>query len=142
MTSFPHDPSSGDGSREVHLSFISRHKLPITIPSTNSNAFTLTVDLNGDGILDLVSNPSGGIAVRLGNGDGTFQVPAIYDSTDVAAGMVAGDFNADGKVDVAFLAIGASSTSLTLLLGNGDGSFQNPLHFLLSAASWDLSQLH
>jgi hypothetical protein len=103
----------------------------VPIFSTYSNNATLTADLNGDGILDLVSNPPGGIAVRLGNGDGTFQAPVIYDNTDGAAGVVAGDFNADGKVDVAFLAIGVSSTSFTLLLGNGDGSFQDPLHFLL-----------
>ena len=34
-------------------------------------------DFNGDGIPDIVSAPHGGIAVSLGNGDGTFAAPLI-----------------------------------------------------------------
>ncbi len=47
----------------------------------------------------------------LGNGDGTFSAPVL------------GDFNGDGKLDVA---VSSSNTAIDLLLGNGDGTFQNP----------------
>jgi hypothetical protein len=43
--------------------------------------------------------------------------PAV---TPGAANMAIGDFNRDGKMDVAL----ANGTNLTLLLGNGDGTFQ------------------
>ncbi|PYL53701.1 MAG: hypothetical protein DMF29_07710, partial [Verrucomicrobia bacterium] len=77
------------------------------------------------------------VSVLLGNGDGTFQ-PAItiasFSPNSVGAVSV-GDFNGDGKADVAvalFLGLSeVSSTglydSIAVLLGNGDGSFQAPL---------------
>ncbi len=103
----------------------------------------VTADFNGDGILDLAvlyaaSNPSGqaGVAILLGNGDGTFGAP-----TEFAAGsgpnlfsMAVGDFNGDGKPDLAvagYVEIDTPPFSLTpqlgILLGNGDGTFAPPL---------------
>ena len=68
-------------------------------------------DLNGDGKPDIiVSNEcvtssdcsSGVVAVLLGNGDGTFQTAVTYPVTGVSpAALADGDFNGDGKLDVA-----------------------------------------
>ncbi len=84
-------------------------------------------DFNGDGILDLiaVNAAAATVDVLLGNGDGTFQ-PAI--STHLAASpntLAVGDFNGDGILDVAVSAFTfPSGPSTSILLGNGDGSFQ------------------
>jgi len=94
----------------------------------------VTADFNGDGIPDLAilsgDNSLGGgpftVAVFLGNGDGTFRAgPEIQPSgMQVGPFMISGDFNGDGKPDLAILTWNLSSTSyLTILLGNGDGSF-------------------
>jgi hypothetical protein len=84
-----------------------------------------SADLNGDGKLDLaVTGLYEGLIVLLGNGDGTFQAPAIYYSHAPGSGpsIAIGDFNGDGFLDVAT----GSGSGTTLFLGNGDGSFQAP----------------
>src|SRR6202012_3999866 len=64
-------------------------------------------DVNGDGILDIVSangfSPTGdgGVSVLLGNGDGTFK-PAIKIAAGGSPTMVlVADFNNDGRADIA-----------------------------------------
>jgi hypothetical protein len=95
-------------------------------------------DLNLDGKLDLVvagdcSNGGCG-GVLLGNGDGTFQ-PEIPFSTAglIAFGMAVGDVNGDGKPDVVVgnqCATSFCSTSTVgVLVGNGDGTLQPPLGY-------------
>jgi hypothetical protein len=60
-------------------------------------------DINADGKLDLaVSDGSGNVYILLGNGDGTFQTPIPIASGYTSVGeLVAGDFNGDGKPDLA-----------------------------------------
>jgi hypothetical protein len=103
----------------------------------------VTGDFNGDGKLDLAmtartSNASVYAAsVLLGNGDGTFQPQTEYTIGDEPAQIVAGDFNGDGKLDLATVnACGddpncgpTSSATISILAGNGDGTFQNHLDF-------------
>ncbi len=94
-------------------------------------------DFNGDGKADLVTADLNGnsIEVFLGNGDGSF-APAV--SYSVGQGPVAtavGDFNGDGKVDIAVANSGGGGTAgsngntVSILLGNGDGTFANATYF-------------
>jgi FG-GAP-like repeat len=80
-------------------------------------------DFNGDGIPDIVSAPHGGIAISLGNGDGTFAAPLIpnVDPADGINAFGVGDFNGDGITDL--LVDDEDAGKLTVLLGKGDGTF-------------------
>jgi hypothetical protein len=87
-------------------------------------------DFNGDGRLDLAFNLlSNEIALLLGNGDGTFQEPRTFavgeffkpDKSFGVGSLIAGDFNRDGRLDLAVS--NAGSNDVSVLLGNGDGTF-------------------
>jgi FG-GAP-like repeat len=89
-------------------------------------------DVNGDGKLDLLVADETGVAVLLGNGDGTFQTAVNYSSGAFAAYSVAvGDVNGDGKPDLAVANFCVDDGcpydgggGVGVLLGNGDGTFQ------------------
>ena len=89
-----------------------------------------TADLNGDGHTDLVA-AGDQLAVLLGKGDGTFSAPAFLAAgSDVSSpklnlrGMVVADLNADAIPDL--VAANWVTSEISVLLGNGDGSFQPP----------------
>jgi Bacterial Ig-like domain (group 3)/FG-GAP-like repeat/FG-GAP repeat len=96
-------------------------------------------DVNGDGYPDLVvpnpehSHPSGHlgwvgvVGVLLGNGDGTFQATVAYNSgAKGASGIAIADANGDGYPDVVVTNVCYKTCnygSVSVLLGNGDGTF-------------------
>ena len=84
-------------------------------------------DFTGDGKLDLLlTNPvDATLRFLRGNGNGTFQ-PATTITLGGArhpSTLAAGDFNGDGKLDAAFSDASGSGV-ITVLIGNGDGTFQ------------------
>lgn len=87
-------------------------------------------DFNGDGILDLAAVWSAGstglpaITILLGKGDGTFAPATTQPAVPLVSptSVTSGDFDGDGKLDLAIA--DASSSSLIILHGNGDGTFK------------------
>jgi len=61
----------------------------------------------------------------LGNGDGTFRPPLTYAAGNQADFVAVGDFNGDGKPDLAVAhSCCEAGGNVSILLGNGDGTFQ------------------
>ncbi|NRD61675.1 VCBS repeat-containing protein [Corallococcus exiguus] len=86
-------------------------------------------DANGDGTLDILSNGAAGryLFYFRGNGNGTFasgvqSTAAATTATNSALGVVAGDFNGDGKLD-AYILVTTASGGVRPMTGNGTGSF-------------------
>jgi FG-GAP-like repeat/Abnormal spindle-like microcephaly-assoc'd, ASPM-SPD-2-Hydin len=122
VTSNPVFLSLGGSSSTLNL---------VNTPLT-AGAYPITAaqaDFNGDGKVDMVvaNWQDDSLSVFLGNGDGTFQTPQTISLSSVSRypiGLVVGDFNNDGKADIA---VGYESNSgVSVLLGNGDGTFQAP----------------
>ena len=96
----------------------------------------VVADFNNDGLPDVVVRSSTGIALLIGNGDGTFKIPIVLPtSPGYPMRIVTADFNGDGNADLAILPydprVGSSplfrdgGNSVVLYLGDGKGNFRS-----------------
>jgi hypothetical protein len=85
----------------------------------------VATQLTSSGNLDLVvADATSQIFVLLGNGDGTFQKPMKFSLPNPVA-LAVGDFNDDGKEDLAVVEYGGTGESaVAILLGDGTGKFR------------------
>jgi hypothetical protein len=99
---------------------------PVNYAAGNGPTSVAVADFNGDGKLDLAvaDGVSPAVNVLLGNGDGTFQVAVGYSLPEVASLVLVGDFNGDKIPDLAVLDATQGCSCVSVLLGNGDGTFQ------------------
>jgi hypothetical protein len=99
--------------------------------------------LTGGG-LDLVTADdisSGQVSVLVGNGNGTFHAPVNFATGSHARSVVVGDFNHDGKPDLAVATNAGNSVSVLLNNGSGNGSasFQNAVNYSVGTAPSSLA---
>jgi hypothetical protein len=101
-------------------------------------AYVAIGDFNGDGNPDLavacftLAPTSGTLRVLLGNGDGTFRAGKNFPIGVNPTGLITGDFTGDGKLDLAVCEINlvpGGPPGVSVLLGNGDGTFQNAVGY-------------
>ena len=107
---------------------LSTSDFPVTNYATgNAPDFVTTADLNGDNFQDLiVSNfTDDTLSIFLGNGDGTFQNPATLKPTTGKGpiSIATGTFNAKNNTNVGLAVANETDNTVTILLGNGDGTF-------------------
>jgi Bacterial Ig-like domain (group 3)/FG-GAP-like repeat len=133
------DPHNPDGRLGILLGNGDGTFKPVTKYNPGGcNYQTLGVavaDLNGDGNPDVVvangmcAGYEGSVAVLLGNGDGTLKPASNYDSgAEVAIQVSVADLNSDGKPDLLVSNLFSNNAKgngkVSVLLGNGDGTFQ------------------
>ncbi len=97
------------------------------------------VVVNNDGTVsdDITASINSTVSVLLGNGDGSFGP-----KTDFAVGIhplsvTVGDFNGDGKVDLA--TANTSLSTVSILLGDGEGSFASKTDFATGAFPYSIT---
>ena len=119
----------------VFLSRADGSLMPAVNYGTGGELETVVVaDFNGDSKLDIaaVDRTLGVVNVFTGVGDGTFTLGSTTYATDTGAnspyGIAAGDFNHDGKIDLAVV----NSHDVGVLLGAGNGTFSAPTTYALS----------
>ena len=106
----------------------------VTYDSAGGGPFALAVaDVNGDAAPDIVIDNACGLAgpscgpgtagVLLNHGDGTFADAVPWNLGALSLSIAIADVNGDGKPDL----VAAGSLGVSVLLGNGDGSFQRPI---------------
>jgi hypothetical protein len=89
-------------------------------------------DFNNNGKADLITANVGNfsgrcncVAILLGNGDGTFRVPAIVTPVSLAPEAVGvGHFRGGKNLDLAVTQEFGGTSEIQILLGNCDGTFQ------------------
>src|SRR5262245_28764826 len=100
--------------------------------------FIAVADFNGDGQPDIaVPNPgSGNVSVLLNNGDDTFKPARNFDVGMASPTSIeVADFNNDGIQDLAVWSVpDPAHATLSVLLGNRDGTFPAPKVTTLPAA--------
>jgi hypothetical protein len=111
---------SGDGRFSPMVQYAASNEGPFAI---------LADDFNNDGRWDLATTSynEGEVNIRLGNGDGTFRMPLPFDAGVSLRDLASADFDQDGNLDLVTADFGAVGIpgGLTVLLGNGNGTFRS-----------------
>ena len=126
---------------------------PPVFYSTGKNPTAVAIgDLNGDGKPDLVVTDvtSGNVSVMLNTGAGAFAAPVQVATGPYPNSVAIDDINRDGHNDVVVTnscvltpnpagCSGSSPNTISVLLGNGDGTFKNPVSYSAGAGPFQLA---
>ncbi|CAA9523461.1 MAG: hypothetical protein AVDCRST_MAG45-2655 [uncultured Solirubrobacterales bacterium] len=120
---------------------------PARLPAGDQPRNLITRDFDRDGHADLavVNRREDEVGVYLGRGDGTFAAPVTYAAGNrLAVGedgdaydLDSADFDRDGRLDLAVA--NRASNNLSILPGNGDGSFRAGANYPVGRTPFDVT---
>lgn len=114
-----------------------------TFPGPASPSYVASGDFNGDGKLDFVlADPQHAVvSVLIGRPDGTFAPPVNFSTGKTPRFVAVADFNRDGKPDlaVAFGTFTSCCSGVSILLGNGNGSFASSVDYPLNGVPFGIT---
>ena len=99
-------------------------------------------DFNNDNHLDLAvsnGNSANTISILIGNGSGSFNSPVNYPVGICPCGIScikSYDVNSDGNLDL--IVANQASNNVSILIGNGLGSFNNPINYNVGSFPWSV----
>ncbi len=142
------DDAAGNQGYTLDASFESALSPAQPLPVGFDPAWVATGDFNHDGHLDLVTANQNGntastintVTVLLGNGDGTFRPGATYDVGPNPTYVAVADLRNDGRLDIVTANLNLDDQgnygagSISVLLGNGDGTFQDAVTYAVGTA--------
>jgi len=110
-----------------HAAFSNLKRVPFGPPDA-AIRMTEAVDLNGDGLLDIVAiSERLGVAVYFGQKDGTFSAGMAIDNGKLTPyALAVGDLNHDGKIDIV---VGNVEAPSTVYFNDGSGRHFTSVHF-------------
>ena len=133
---------NGDGHRDLVVTETANDRLaillshgdgtfaaPLRFPCGHLPQGLALADFNGDGWIDVATGltsdvapaQTSGLAVLLGRGDGTLDAPILRSGGETHTRVVQGDFNEDGRVDLA--SDNSINANISVFIGTGDGHF-------------------
>jgi hypothetical protein len=105
----------------------------VGLPEGGASYALTTADFNHDGLADIAvanSGPPGTVSVILGLGDGGFSAPQTFSAGNGPNCVIATDLDGDGWLDlVVSNYYGGSGTTVSVMLGQGDGGFTPPVGY-------------
>ncbi|MGB2867530.1 MAG: FG-GAP-like repeat-containing protein [Bacteroidota bacterium] len=94
---------------------------PTILKTTGYLGKVLAVDIDADNKVDILALTGNNLVVYRGNGNGTFASPLYTGGGSSPLGLAVGEFNGDGKLDVAVTSYGTDQ--VIMLPGVGNGTF-------------------
>ena len=116
-----------------------------------ASAYAMTVgDLNGDGVLDLVTADNvydydnfygaygQSVTLWIGRPDGSFAYAESFDTRSFPESLALDDLNGDGHLDLVTLNSPAPEATASVLLGRGDGTLADPVTYTVGGSGGPL----
>ncbi len=101
-------------------------------------------DFNGDGFADVAYTSGSSVWILIGRGDGTFNTgpqsfPVDLSGNGHGIALAVGDVNHDKQLDLVIADNASVSAQVSVLLGNGDGTFQAPQSYAVGNGAYGVT---